>query len=107
MTLNIKRLGALAAVQFGAFVIVVLVGTLGGPGHQAHSPSQVITHPTVSRPAPATTHSTAPATRATPATTQPASPSTPSTQPASPSTPATAKSTSPLSPPSPTGKVMP
>jgi hypothetical protein len=51
MTPNIKRLGALAAVQCGSFVIVVLLGTLGGPGHQAHTSSVPAHHtarPTVS-----------------------------------------------------------
>jgi hypothetical protein len=47
MTFNIKRLGALAAAQCAAFVVVLLFGILGSPGH--HTPSVVVTPPAVQK----------------------------------------------------------
>jgi hypothetical protein len=56
MTSNVKRLGALAVAQCGAFVIVLIFGAFGGPGHPGPArpaPAPTATHASVS---PSATH---------------------------------------------------
>jgi hypothetical protein len=80
MTSNIKRLGALAVAQCGAFVIVLIFGAFGGPGHPG---------PARPAPGPTATHSiVSPSASATPARTggQPTGPGTRSSATPHPST---------------------
>ena|SRR5215831_5425731 len=58
MTSNMKRLGALAVAQCGAFVIVVFIGVFGGFGHSGTAkptPSPSASHSRVVSPPPSPT----------------------------------------------------